>query len=140
MRTWLLVGFIACALLASCGRAARTTEALIQRLTAQGVKAEVLGPTCAPLNICGTRVHIRGPALAQPAELQVYEDTARQVRIEDDMIITETRDGTTTVDIARWPSPLHVFQQGTLLVVYVGDDQAVLDLLTSILGAQVAGP
>jgi hypothetical protein len=140
MRSYLLVVFIACALLSGCGRPSLTTEELLQQLTARGVEAQVLGPTYAPLNIRGTRVHISSPAFSQPAEIQVYEDPARQVQVKNDVITTQTPAGTTTVDIMRWPYPFHVFQQGPLLVIYVGDDQGVLDLLTKILGTQAAGP
>ncbi len=164
MRSCLLAVLTTCVLLAGCGQSSLTTDDLIQRLTAQGVKTQVLGPTYAPLNIRGTRVHISGSSLSEPAELQVYEDTAHQVQIEHGTIVSQTqadsnlwlnRGGpvrapdnspsstaarTTVIDVAHWPYPMHVFQHERLIVLYVGDDQAVLDLLTDILGRPVAGP
>jgi hypothetical protein len=38
-----------------------------------------------------------------------------------------------------WKSTPHFFQKDKLLVLYVGDDAAVLGILTELLGAQVAG-
>ncbi|HEV2107022.1 MAG TPA: hypothetical protein VGR16_02025 [Thermomicrobiales bacterium] len=39
----------------------------------------------------------------------------------------------------EWVAPPHFFRQGAVIVLYVGEDPAVLDLLEELLGAQFAG-
>jgi hypothetical protein len=52
----------------------------------------------------------------------------------------ETRrvgDGATTS--AAWIAPPHFYHRGRLIVLYVGSDQSMLDVLTAVLGLPFAG-
>ena len=40
---------------------------------------------------------------------------------------------------AAWIAPPHFYHRGRLIVLYVGSDQSMLDLLTAVLGPQFAG-
>jgi len=41
--------------------------------------------------------------------------------------------------MVTWMAPPHFFKSGQMLVIYVGDDAAVLDPLKVVLGEQFAG-
>lgn len=41
--------------------------------------------------------------------------------------------------VLRWTASPHFYLQGSLLVLYVGDDDRVTSLLTMVLGEQIAG-
>jgi hypothetical protein len=38
-----------------------------------------------------------------------------------------------------WVAPPHFFQQGCVIVLYVGSDEEMISLLASVLGPQFAG-
>ena len=50
-----------------------------------------------------------------------------------------TPDGNLSTVMIEWIAPPHFFQGERLLVLYLGDDQAAIDLLTDMLGSQFAG-
>ena len=58
--------------------------------------------------------------------------------ISEDGYSVPTRGG--GVAMVEWVDPPHFYTAGTLLVLYIGDDRAILDGLGSLLGDQVAGP
>jgi hypothetical protein len=128
---------------------------LVNRLHAQGIKTTVMGPTTAPLAIRGTRLRLNGGAVTQPAEIFVYEDVDGAVRIDNNIItsrvrsddnlwvgrgepITRATPDVQVIDVSSWHLPFYVFQQGDLLVVYIGNDPEVPEVLATVAGRQVA--
>ena len=106
---------------------------LVARLQAQGATVEAVGDLTQPFFSVDGRV-----LRANGQEVQVFEypnaaaagSEAAQV-LSDGSVI-----GTTMVD---WVAPPHFYRSGKLLVIYVGQDAATLDLLEQILGEQFAG-
>lgn len=48
-------------------------------------------------------------------------------------------DGNPPNAIVEWVAPPHFYQAGRIVVLYVGEDKAITELLTKTLGPQVAG-
>lgn len=72
-------------------------------------------------------------------EVQVYEYTSEELRLADSSQIQA--DGTLVGHSAiRWVAPPHFWAEGRLIVLYVGEDQATIDLFTSLLGPIVNQP
>jgi hypothetical protein len=71
-------------------------------------------------------------------ELQVYEYPAPEAAETDASSVAAdgSEVGTVMVD---WVSTPHFFRSGNLIVVYVGENEAVLQALQSLLGTQFAG-
>jgi len=86
----------------------------------------------------GTTVQLSGGNLAAPADVQLFEYGSAAAAGADAHQIRADGSGTarTTVD---WVAPPHFFLKGRVLVIYVGRDPAVINLLTSVLGSQFAG-
>ena len=82
---------------------------------------------------------VAGKALVLTGEeLQVYEYPAPEAAEADagSVAADGSSVGTAMVD---WISTPHFFRSGNLIVVYVGENQSVLQALQSLLGAQFAG-
>jgi hypothetical protein len=89
-------------------------------------------------------LRVSGCGLARPAELQSFwyhsddlgtdglraaEEDARGIR----------RDRLPIAAAVAWAAPPHFFRKGRAFVLYLGDDPAMLGLLTTLLGPQFAG-
>ncbi len=85
----------------------------------------------------GRLLLLSGNDLAGETEVQVYEyaDPAA-ARADAEQI---DPDGHPRTVMVSWMAPPHFFRQGNLIVLYVGDDPAVVALLTKLLGPQFAG-
>ena len=72
------------------------------------------------------------------AELQVfeYENTAA---MEEDASQVAPDGGSIGTSMVTWIDPPHFYKAGRIIVLYLGSDQAVLDLLNKVLGSQFAG-
>lgn len=70
--------------------------------------------------------------------VQVYEyETSEAMGTEASQI---SEDGSTIgTSMVNWMEAPHFYRAGRMIVLYVGEDQAVLDLLEGILGPQFAG-
>jgi hypothetical protein len=86
----------------------------------------------------GTTVRLNGAALAAPADVQLFEYGSAAAASADAGQIRADGSGTATT-IVDWIAPPHFFLKGRVLVVYVGNDPAVISLLGSLLGSQFAG-
>ena len=84
-----------------------------------------------------TRLVLTGGPLAGPAELQVYEYTDAEARAADAAQITP--DGNLTTVMITWIAPPHFFCGERIIVLYLGDDPAAIELFTDLLGPQFAG-
>jgi hypothetical protein len=114
---------------------------LVTALRAQGVtvdEVERLTPTV-PFEGTETGMLLRlsGGQLGAPAEIQVYEYADAAAAAADAEQILP--DGNLETVMIEWIAPPHFFEAGRVLVLYLGDDRAVLDLLTAVLGPQFAG-
>ena len=89
-------------------------------------------------------LRVSGCTLAQPAELQsfwyhtdsLHTDGLRAAE-EDARGINP--DGQPSAMAITWPAPPHFFRKERAFVLYLGDDQAMIALLTELLGPQFAG-
>lgn len=84
------------------------------------------------LSVPGQIVQVNG------ADVQVFEyASAEDMGLEASQVSDDGSPiGTSTI---TWIAPPHLYRSGRLLVLYVGDDQAVIDLLESVAGPQFAG-
>ncbi len=116
-----------------------TDEAgLIAALRTYGVTIEDAGTVEQPfLQVPGTVLLVSGGELTMPAELHVFAyPDATTAEADAEQI---GPDGQPSMMMVTWIAPPHFFRQGTLLVLYLGEDPAALDLLTELLGPQFAG-
>lgn len=138
----MVVGF----LLAACGganQAASPTasqdaavtshDSLVDRLEAAGTTVESNGEVEQVFfSVGGQIIKVNGE------DVQVFEfadaETAEQ---EAGQIAPDGTSATTTM--ITWIATPHFYRADKVIVLYVGDNQAVLDLLNSILGEQFAG-
>src|SRR5712692_2798970 len=86
----------------------------------------------------GTTVGLSGTALAAPADVQLFEYASATDAQADAHQIRADGSGTATT-IVDWVAPPHFFLKGRVLLIYVGNDSAVVSLLRNLLGAQFAG-
>ncbi|HET9590767.1 MAG TPA: hypothetical protein VFO91_18400 [Anaerolineales bacterium] len=72
------------------------------------------------------------------ADVQVFEyETAEAMEAEAAQVSSDG--GSIGTSMVTWVAAPHFYKSGRILVLYVGDDQAVLDLLEAALGPQFAG-
>lgn len=84
------------------------------------------------LTVTGQIIQVNG------ADVQVFEyETAEQLEAEASQVAPDG--GSTGTTMITWMATPHFFKAGRVLVLYVGDDQAILELLKGALGAQFAG-
>jgi hypothetical protein len=72
------------------------------------------------------------------ADVQVFEYKSAEA-LEADAAQVSTDGGSVGTSMISWMATPHFFKSGRVLVLYVGDDAAILDLLTDALGGQFAG-
>jgi len=85
----------------------------------------------------GTVVLVSGGGVTQPAELQVFEyQDAEGAAVDAAQIGPDGHPPTMTIS---WLATPHFYQAERLIVLYVGDDPMVVDLLTALLGPPFAG-
>jgi hypothetical protein len=83
------------------------------------------------------RLLIRGGALAGEAEVQVYiYDDVETLAADAGQV---TPDGNLMTVMIEWIATPHFYCGDQILVIYIGDDQAAIDLLTELLGPRFAG-
>jgi hypothetical protein len=86
----------------------------------------------------GMVLRLTGGNLAGSADLQVF------MYLSDDAVTADASvigtDGNPPTMMIHWIGTPHFFRTERLIVLYVGDDQAVIDLLTALLGPSFAGP
>lgn len=83
------------------------------------------------LDVTGTLIQVNG------ADVQVYTYDTPEAAQAAAQQASDVLAGNAPTTI-NWTASPHFYQQGRLLVLYVGDDEAVLSLLESVLGAPVA--
>ncbi|MEW5829689.1 MAG: hypothetical protein AB1846_12420 [Chloroflexota bacterium] len=72
------------------------------------------------------------------ADVQVYEyETAEAM--EADAALVAPDGGSVGTSMVTWVAAPHFYKSGRILVLYVGEDGAVIELLERLLGSQFAG-
>jgi hypothetical protein len=72
------------------------------------------------------------------ADVQVFEYESAEA-MEADAAQVSADGGSIGTSMVTWIAAPHFFKTGRVLVLYVGDDAAVFDLLKPVLGEQFAG-
>jgi hypothetical protein len=85
----------------------------------------------------GTGLRLTGGSLTEPVDIQVYE--YRDAKDATTQAAQIGPDGHPTTMMIHWIEPPHFFLSERIIVLYIGEDQATLDLLTTLLGPQFAG-
>jgi hypothetical protein len=106
---------------------------LIDALRAGGAKVE-LGDTVeqAFFTVAGQILKVNGK------DVQVFEYESAE-KMEADAAQIAPDGGSIGTSMVTWVEPPHFFKSGRVLVLYVGEDKAVIDLLKGALGEQFAG-
>jgi hypothetical protein len=106
---------------------------LIDALRAGGAKVE-LGDTVeqAFFTVAGQILKVNGK------DVQVFEYESPE-KMEADAAQVAPDGGSIGTSMVTWAEPPHFFKSGRVLVLYVGEDKAVIDLLKGALGEQFAG-
>ena len=106
---------------------------LIDALRAGGVKVD-LGDTVeqAFFTVAGQILKVNGK------DVQVFEYESTE-KMEADAAQVAPDGGSIGTSMVTWVEPPHFFKSGRVLVLSVGEDKAVIDLLKGALGEQFAG-
>jgi hypothetical protein len=117
----------------SSSGAVEDQASLVDALRAAGAEVE-LGDSVeqAFFSVEGQILKVNG------ADIQVFEyESAEAMETESSQISEDG--GSIGTNMVTWVATPHFFRSGRLLVLYVGFDAAVLDLLEDALGKQFAG-
>ena len=117
----------------SSDSAVTSYTALLEGLRVQGITVEEAGAVEQPFfPVSGKLIRIGGQ------DVQVFEfaDAAEADAAANSIDADGSAIGTSMV---TWVATPHFYRAGPMIVLYVGDDEMVLEPLTSLLGAQIAG-
>lgn len=106
---------------------------LIDNLRAAGATVEPAGDISQPFfSVKGNAITVNG------GDVQVFEYTDTAAADTEAALVSPDGSsiGTTMVS---WVAAPHFYQTGKLIVLYVGDDTAVINVLETVLGSQFAG-
>jgi hypothetical protein len=124
----------------SHGGTVQDQVSLIDTLRSKNVSVDISGGISQPFLHApsGTIVRLSGGPLTTPADVQLFEYGSASAASGDTKQIRPDGSGNATT-IVDWVAPPHFFVKGRVMAIYVGSDQAVLNLLSSVLGPQFAG-
>jgi len=76
--------------------------------------------------------------MVNETEVQVFEyEAAEAMEVDASLVASDGASvGTTMIS---WIAPPHFYKTGRIIVLYLGEDAAILDLLNQVLGVQFAG-
>ena len=72
------------------------------------------------------------------ADVQVFEYESEEA-MESEAAQVEPDDGSIGTTMVTWVDTPHFYKAGSIIVLYVGSDDAILSLLEEVLGPQFAG-
>jgi hypothetical protein len=125
--------FTACAPQAETPAAVEDLGSLSKALRAAGATVEGGDTVEQPFfSVTGQILKING------ADVQVFEYKSAEL-MEADAAQVSADGGSVGTSMVSWMATPYFFKTGRVLVLYVGDDAAILDLLKSVLGEQFAG-
>ncbi|MCK6584760.1 MAG: hypothetical protein HUU11_03165 [Anaerolineales bacterium] len=117
----------------SHGGAVEDQVSLMDALRAAGADVEPGDPVeQAFFSVTGQIVKVDG------ADVQVFEYESAEA-MEADAAQVSPDGGSIGTSMVMWVEAPHFFKSGRVLVLYVGEDAAILDLLKNALGEQFAG-
>lgn len=137
-------------LASACTPTGRPTEGPQLSETPQRAEVENEASLVSALRAAGAQVEL-GDAVEKPfftvtgqiltvngLDLQIFEyETAEAMEADAAQI---SPDGSSVgTSMVMWTAPPHFFKGGRLLVLYLGGDEAMLDLLSKTIGEQFAG-
>jgi hypothetical protein len=106
---------------------------LVAALQAAGVTVEISDSILQDFfSVEGQTVKLNG------TEVQVFEYENAE-NMEKDAVKVSPDGGSIGTSMVDWIDTPHFYKAGRIIVLYVGSDQAVLDLLNKVLGPQFAG-
>jgi len=106
---------------------------LIETLHASGSEVELGDPVVqAFFSVTGQILKVND------MDVQVFEYESAEA-MEADAAQVAPDGGSIGTNMVMWVEPPHFFKSGRVLVLYVGEDQGVIDLLRDALGEQFAG-
>ena len=106
---------------------------LIEALRASGANIELGEPVDQIFfTVRGQIIDVNG------ADVQVFEYESAEV-MQADAAQVAPDGGSIGTSMVTWISTPHFYQAGRILVLYVGDDPAIIELLEGALGPQFAG-
>ena len=129
----------------SHGGPLRDHVSFVDHLRGKGYEVEPVAAVHQPfLRAEGTVLRIRGRDFKRPVDLQSYnyDDTdlgtngLRAAEVDAGKIGPDGQPRTMSI---LWKDKPHFYRKERVLVLYVGNEKAVLDLLTDLLGPQFAG-
>jgi len=110
-----------------------TLDSLLATLQSAGLGAQVVGDVSqAFFSAAGKSLQLNGE------ELQVYEYPAPEAAEAEAALVAADGSSVGATKV-NWISTPHFFRSGNLIVIYIGENPAVLQGLQSLLGAQFAG-
>lgn len=117
----------------AAGRQVEDRAGLITALKAAGAQVETGDPISQPFFTPeGQTLLLNGD------EIQVFEYESSQA-LESEAAQVAADGGSVGTTMIDWLAPPHFYKSGRILVLYIGDDPAILDLLSQLLGPQFAG-
>ncbi|GAC1561581.1 MAG: hypothetical protein NVS4B8_06290 [Herpetosiphon sp.] len=117
----------------------------VDHLRATGVTVEIAGSVQQPfLRPVGTTLRLSGGPITQPSDIQSYnyddqEHGTGGVKAAAADAQQIGPDGNPRLMMISWLASPHFFRKERLIVIFVGDNPAVLKVLTDALGPQFAG-
>jgi hypothetical protein len=115
------------------GSAVEDLASLVNNLRAGGADVEPGEPVeQAFFTVTGQIIRVNG------ADVQVFEYESAEA-MQADAAQVSADGGSIGTNMVMWVEPPHFFKSGRVLVLYVGEDASVLDLLKGALGEQFAG-
>lgn len=114
-------------------RAVEDQASLVAALKAAGATIETGDPISQPFfSVEGNIIKVNG------ADVQVFEyESSESMELESSQIAPEGSSNATTM--ITWIDTPHFYRAGKIIVLYIGSDRTVLDLLEGALGPQYAG-
>jgi hypothetical protein len=134
----------------AASNAVQTVQSAAESTAVQTSVVQNVDSVVAALQAAGLTVE-QGEAVNQPfftvpgqtfkingQDVQVFVfDTAQAMKTEAAQISADA--STIGTNMPTWMSDPHFYKLGNMLVLYVGQDQKILDILSGILGPQFAG-
>lgn len=117
----------------------------VDHLRAQGLTVDIVSDVEQPfLRGRGTLLRVTGGGVKEPADIQSYnyDDTelgSDGIQAVEEDVAQIGPDGNPQTTMITWVAPPHFFRAERVIVLYVGTDPAVLQVLTDALGPQFAG-
>ncbi len=106
---------------------------LVDNLRAAGATVEPAGDVEQPFfSVKGQVIKVNGQ------DIQVFE-YADDIAADTEAALVSPDGGSIGTTMPFWVAPPHFYKAGRIIVLYIGENGAVIDVLESVLGVQFAG-